>query len=257
MRVAVVGAGWAGLAAAVAATQRGHAVVLYEAARIAGGRARALPVRLPDGSELTLDNGQHILIGAYVETLRLMERVGVVPEEALLALPLTLVHPDGQGIALPAWPSPLDAAAGIACARGWTWRDKLSLLRAAVTWQRTGFQCAPAASVADLCGSLTPRIRAELIEPLCVAALNTPAARSSGQVFLRVLRDSLFGRGHGRWGGSNLLLPRHDLGRLLPDAALGWLAAHGADVRLGQRVQAIAPAGKGWLVDGDTFDAVV
>lgn len=256
-RIAVVGAGWAGLAAAVAATGRGDAVTVYEAARVPGGRARTLQVRLRDGTAVTVDNGQHILIGAYLETLGLMERVGVDPRQALLRLPLVLRHPDGSGLALPLWPSPFDAAAGILSARGWSWGDKWSLLRAAGGWQLAGFRCAPAASVADLCRSLTPRIREDLIEPLCVAALNTPAERSSGEVFLRVLRDALFGRGHGRWGGSNLLLPCQDLGRLFPEAGQAWLQARGGAVRLGQRVQRIAPEGAGWQVDGEQFDAVV
>ena len=257
MRVAIVGAGWGGLAAAVAASGRGHAVTVFEAARVPGGRARTLPVRLPDGGEVLLDNGQHILIGAYLATLKLMEQVGVRPQDALLRLPLALRHPDGSGLVLPSWPSPLDAAAGILTARGWTWRDKFSLLRASLRWQRSGFQCAPLASVDSLCADLTPRVRAELIEPLCVSALNTPAARSSGTVFLRVLHDSLFGRGHGRWGGSNLLLPKQDLGRLFPQAAIAWLQAHGAEVRMGQRVQAVAAADARCAVDGERFDAVV
>ncbi|MDB5858415.1 MAG: hypothetical protein JWQ76_2104 [Ramlibacter sp.] len=257
MRVAIVGAGWGGLAAAIAATGRGHAITVFEAARVPGGRARTLPVRLPDGGEALLDNGQHILIGAYLETLKLMEQVGVRLDDALLRLPLALRLPDGAGLKLPPWPSPLDAAAGILTARGWNWRDKLSLLRASFNWQRSGFQCPPLASVADLCVTLTPRVRAELIEPLCVSALNTPAARSSGTVFLRVLRDALFGRGHGRWGGSNLLLPKQDLGRLFPQAAVAWLEGHGAEVRLGRRVQAVAATDARCAVDGERYDAVV
>lgn len=256
-RVAVVGAGWAGLAAAVAATDGGHDVTVLEAARVAGGRARTLHVRMPDGAQLALDNGQHILIGAYVETLRLMERVGVEPAQELLRLPLVLRRPDGTGIALPLWPSPFDAAAGILGARGWSWRDKLSLLRAAAGWQLGGFRCDPEATVADLCGALTARIRDDLVDPLCVAALNTPADRASGQVFLRVLRDSLFGPGHGDWGGSNLLLPREPLGHLLPEAAQAWLQARGAQVRLGERVQHIVREDTGWRVDGEAYDEVV
>ena len=61
-RLAVVGGGWAGLAAAVSATQAGHQVTLFEASRSLGGRARALPSTRPNG--MLLDNGQHILIGA-------------------------------------------------------------------------------------------------------------------------------------------------------------------------------------------------
>lgn len=257
MRVAIVGAGWGGLAAAIGCVRAGHAVTVFEATRVAGGRGRTLPVRLPDGQEALLDNGQHILIGAYLETLALMEAVGVRPADVLLRLPLVLRWPDGTGIALPSLPSPLDAAAGIVTARGWTWRDKLSLLRASLAWQRSGFHCAPTTSVAELAANVTPRVREQLIEPLCVSALNTPAARSSGEVFLRVLHDSLFGRGHGRWGGSNLLIPRQDLGRLFPQAALAWLQEHGGEMRLGHRVQAITATDARCAVDGERFDAVV
>jgi squalene-associated FAD-dependent desaturase len=256
-RVAIVGAGWAGLAAAVAATEAGHQVTVFEAARTLGGRARTLHIDVPEGGSVALDNGQHILIGAYRETLRLMERVGLEPRRLLLRLPLVLQDPQGRGLALPDWPAPWDAVAGILRARGWDWRDKLSLLRASVAWQLAGFRCAPEITVAQLTRSLRPRVREDLVEPLCVAALNTPARRSSGQVFLRVMRDALFGRGHGGWGGSNLLLPAAPLGELLPDAAQAWLQAHGAEVRVGRRVQHLAGASSGWLVDGEAFDHVV
>ena len=255
MKVAVVGAGWAGMAAAVTATQAGHHATVFEAARAVGGRARALNGTLPDGTPVVLDNGQHILIGAYSETLKLMRTVGVDPQQTLLRLPLTLLFPDGEGLALPDWPSPLDALAGIARAKGWTWADKWSLLRAATGWQLGGFACAPQTSVADLCHTLTPTVLATMIDPLCVSALNTPAARASGQVFLTVLRDSLFG---GR-GSSNLLLPRTDLATLFPQAAAAWLQAQGGVVQLGTRVEQVAPqpTGSGWLVNGQPFDAVL
>lgn len=256
-RVAVVGAGWAGLAAAVACVDRGHAVTLFEASRVAGGRARTLALALPDGTTTLVDNGQHILIGAYVETLRMMEKVGVRPADALLRLPLTLLDVRGRGLALPDWPSPWDAAAGILRAHGWNWRDKLSLLRAATGWQLARFRCAEHLSVAELARGLTPRVRDELVAPLCVAALNTPAERSSARVFLRVLQDGLFGKGYGGWGGSNLLLPKQPLGALFPDAAQRWLLQHDAQVRFGQRVQSLDARGSGWSVDGEAFDGVV
>jgi predicted NAD/FAD-dependent oxidoreductase len=127
------------------------------------------------------------------------------------------------------------------------------MLMASLCWQWQGFQCPPQTSVADLCRSLTPHAMQSLIEPLCVSALNTPADRASGQVFLRVLQDSLFGGN----GASNLMLPRTDLGALLPQAAVRWLQLQGAGVRLGQRVRALAPQDKQWLVNGEAFDAVV
>ena len=266
-RVAVIGAGWAGCAAAVEATRLGHHVTLFEAARTAGGRARRVAsptssAHRPESPAGTLDNGQHILIGAYADTLKLMTDVGVDLDATLLRLPLTLQYMTDQGLRglkLPQLPAPLDALVGIAQAAGWSWRDKASLLRGAAHWQWAGFVCPPLQSVADLCRSMTPRIKAELIEPLCVSALNTPAADASGQVFLRVLKDSMFS---GR-GGSNLLLPRVDLTALLPEAAIAWLEKAGAAVALGTRVQHLASnsAAGGWQLTaaGATlpFDCVV
>lgn len=253
MKIAVIGAGWAGCGAAVEATRLGQQVTLFEASRIAGGRARRVEGQWPDGTALPLDNGQHILIGAYSETLKLMGDLGVDTASLLHRMPLTLQFPDGSGLRFPSLPTPLDAFTGILRARGWSWRDKFSLLRAATRWQLAGFRCAPELSVAQLCVTLTPAVMATLIEPLCVAALNTPADRASAQVFLRVLRDSLFSQS----GGSNLLLPRTDLSALLPDAALAWLTQRGGDVRLGNRVLALSPVADGWQLDGERFERVI
>jgi squalene-associated FAD-dependent desaturase len=257
MRIAIVGAGWAGLAAAIAVLQQGHKAIIFEAARAPGGRARAVSCTNPQGTTLVLDNGQHILIGAYAESLRLMRLVGVDPARVLHRQPLALEFPHAlphtTGLRLPDLPPPWDAVAGILRARGWGWGDKLALLRTAVAWRLAGFRCAPDTTVAQLCAPLPQPLIDGFIEPLCVSALNTPAHHASGAVFLRVLHDSLFS---GR-GGSHLLLPRTDLGTLFPDAAARWLHTHGAPLRLGQRVQAITADGTRWQVDGDTFDAVL
>jgi squalene-associated FAD-dependent desaturase len=208
---------------------------------------------LPNGQPAKLDNGQHILIGAYTETLRLMHTVGLAPDDVLLNLPLTLRFPDGQGLQFKDWPTPLDALGGILSARGWSVADKAALLGAAGAWQLKGFACQPDQSVAQLCQRLTHRVTKELIEPLCVSALNTPAAEASAQVFLRVLRDALFTVS----GGSRLLLPKVDLSNLFPNAAVAWLKARGADIRLGQRVQTIVQQADQWKVEGEQFDAVI
>ena len=242
MKVLVAGAGWAGLAAAIELTKSGHQVTVVEASRQLGGRARALEVKLPDGSTATLDNGQHILIGAYSETLRLMQEVGVNLQDTLHRIPLTLQFPDGDALVLPDWKNPpikgLDVAWGIMQARGWSWADKLSLLRAAAMWRLKGFECAAHESVATLCLRLAAPVMQMLIEPLCVSALNTPAERASGQVFLRILRDSLFAAPPAalQMASSNLLLPRTDLGALFPQAAAAWLAERGCQVITGQRL---------------------
>jgi predicted NAD/FAD-binding protein len=90
----------------------------------------------------------------------------------------------------------------------------------------------------------TPRVRRLLIEPLCVAALNTPSAEASAEVFLAVMRDSLFGAR----GASDLLLPQRPLAQLLPLPALEWLRARGATVHLRRRVAALKRDGDHWRV---------
>lgn len=252
-RTAVIGAGWAGMAAAMQAHEAGHAVTVWEAARSWGGRARGFDLQLPDGRTMRLDNGQHILIGAYTDCLRLMRQVGLDPEQVLLRLPLELRFPDGCGIVFSRWPAPLDALAGILGAQGWRWADKFSLLQAAARWRLAGFRCPPNWSVAQLCLSLSARVQAELIEPLCVSALNTLPAEASGQVFLRVMRDALFGQAR----GSDLLLPRTDLSALFPDAAARWLAHGGAVLHQGTRIRQLEHDGRHWRVDGASFDQVI
>jgi squalene-associated FAD-dependent desaturase len=250
-RVAVVGAGWAGLAAAVRATQAGDQVTLIEMAGMAGGRARRAG-ELAEG--LALDNGQHILIGAYASTLALMRAVGIDPDHVLMRLPLRLVSAGGRGLALPAG-RPLTAfVRAMLAASHWSAGERLRLLAAAGGWLARGFRCPPDWTVARLTRSLGSQVRRELIDPLCVAALNTPAGRASAAVFLRVLRDALFSAP----GASDLLLPRVDLGRLLPDAACDWLARQGAELRWRHRAQQLdAQPDGGWAIDGEAFDRVV
>jgi squalene-associated FAD-dependent desaturase len=248
-RVAVVGGGWAGLAAAVSLVRRGTSVTLLEMSPALGGRARGVAVE----PGVTLDNGQHILVGAYVRTLALMREVGVDPEAALLRRPLTLQYPDGHGLVLPAGPAvPAFVRAVLAC-RGWRWTERIALLAAAVRWRLQGFRCPPGQSVAALCRGLPRAVREDLVEPLCVAALNTPAEAASAEVFLRVLRDALFAGP----GAADLLLPRRSLDELLPRAASRWLEARGARVELGRRATSLATDGSRWRLDGETFDAVV
>lgn len=252
-RVAVIGAGWAGLSAAMAATDAGHGVSVFEASSQLGGRARSLPASLPNGETVCLDNGQHILIGAYHRTLAWMSRIGIERTDVCHDMPLAMVFPDGLGLRLPNWPKPFDALAGVLTARGWSSADKWAFLRTMLGWRMRGFTCNPDTTVATLCQGLGPRLLAEVIEPLCVSALNTPAERASASVFLRVLKDSLLGPGD----SSHLLIPTSDLGALLPNPAQRWLEERGAQVHLGHRVTALMPEGKRWRVNAQAFDEVI
>jgi hydroxysqualene dehydroxylase len=248
MKIAVVGGGWAGLSAAVEARRLGHGVTLCEMAPQLGGRARGVEV-----GELMLDNGQHVMIGAYVETLALMRELGVDTTSALLRTPLRLTEPDGSGLQLRAG-TPMPAfALAVLRQRRWSIAERLALLRAAARWALGGFRCEAALTVAELTRDLPAAVRAGLVDPLCVAALNTPSADASAAVFLRVLKDALFSGP----GSADLLLPRLDLGALLPGPALTWLATRGVALRCPHRVETLVRSGPLWLVDDEPFDGVV
>ena len=164
-RIAIIGGGWAGMAAAVElAFSTPHQITVYEAAAQWGGRARGLALQLPGGETCTADNGQHILIGAYTTCRTLMERVGIHAEAAFTQVPLSMRYPDGSGIRFPDWPTPWDALWGIASARGWSLAERAQLLARATRWRLQGFDCAPKATVADLCAGL-PEQNEIIIEP--------------------------------------------------------------------------------------------
>ncbi len=251
MKVAVVGAGWAGLAAAVELAAAGAAVTLFEAGRRPGGRARSTDI-----AGRRLDNGQHILLGAYRDTQALMARIGANPERLLARHPLRVEDNAGFRLALPRLPAPFNLAWGLLTARGPGLGEKLATARWMDGLKKAGFRLPADTTVAawlDAAGQ-TGALRRHLWEPLCLAALNTPAGRASARLFANVLRDSL---GSPRRGDTDLLLPRVPLGELLPEPATAWLAAAGADLRFGRRVQAVAPDDGGVAVDGERFAAAI
>lgn len=260
---AVAGGGWAGFAAAVELVRAGHRVTVFEAARTLGGRARRVSF---DGREL--DNGQHIMLGAYSETLRIMRAVGVDVSSAVLTLPLQMRYPPGgagMDFVAPRLPAPLHVGIALLRARGLEPADKMALARFSTTARWMDWRLNHDCSVAELLERFdqTPRLVALMWRPLCLAALNTPPERASANVFLAVLRDSL----GARRAASDMLLPRADLSALFPDAAAAWLQAKGNSIHLGAKVTALRPAADRWTVNasgaplgGDwtgTFDGVV
>lgn len=251
--VAVIGAGWAGCAAAVELTKKGHSVTLFEAARVAGGRARRV-----EQNGLPIDNGQHILLGAYRDTLRMIREVGLDPAQTLLRLPLQMRYPPASGgmdFIAPRLPAPLHIAWALFRARGLERADKLSLVRFSSAARWMDWQLDTDCSVSELLDRFdqTERLIQLMWRPLCIAALNTPPDRASAKVFLNVLRDSL---GASR-AASDMLLPKKDLSALFPDAAIRYVEQHNGSVRLGVHVRAIEHTSSKWLVDGEHFDNVI
>jgi len=239
-RVAIVGGGWAGIACAIALADHGTPVTLYEAARQLGGRARSV-----DWDGLAIDNGQHLMIGAYRETRWLLRRLGT--SGMLEQRPLTLIMP-GFRLQLPQLPKPLHLGFGLLTARGLSLREKLAAIHFMRHLQAIEFRLPVDLPVDALLRE--QRQPDNLIErlwaPLCIAALNTPTAHASAQVFCNVLHDSLAGTR----SDSDLLINRADLSKLVPTAALRFLEQHRSHVRLASKVDSISRLERGFLLNG-------
>lgn len=238
--VAVVGGGWAGLACAVKLAEAGLPVHLYEAAKQLGGRARRV-----DWEGIAIDNGQHLLVGAYRETLGLFGMLGT--QAFLERRPLELRVP-GFRLRLPRLPAPLNLAAGLAFARGLHWRDKLAAARLMHYLKERAFRLPrDEAATTFLSRQQQPaNLVDKLWGPLCVAALNTPVETASAQVLCNVLRDSLAGER----ADSDLVLNRADLGLLLPDAAAAFIAGKGGRVTTSCKVERLLVENGSWRLAG-------
>ena len=222
--VAVVGAGYAGMAAAVTLAERGVRAVVFESGPVPGGRARRIQLQ---GNEL--DNGQHILIGAYTELYRLMGAVGV-PANALLRMPLEIRYAAGFSFRRWPLPAPFGLAGGLLMARGIPFAERVGAAKFLAHLKQTNFRLAADLPVTELLArhQQNGRIAHYLWLPLCVSALNTPPELASANVFLAVLRDTLGGDAQ----ASDLLLPRVDLSRLFPEPAADHVRSHGGEIRL-------------------------
>lgn len=108
-KVAIIGGGFAGISAAINLVNRGFSVTLFEAGHHLGGRAKSLnpqkiqipPAKpiLPDKNAWAMDNGQHILLGAYTETFRLLDFLKIDIDKVLKKVPFALVNAN-SGVAM-------------------------------------------------------------------------------------------------------------------------------------------------------------
>jgi squalene-associated FAD-dependent desaturase len=215
-----------------------------------------------------LDNGQHILLGAYRESLALMRAVGIDTDHALLRLPLQMRYPPGSGgmdFIAPRLPAPWHMLVALIRAGGLAKADKLALARffTAARWMewRMDQDC----SVTELLERFdqTGLLIKLMWRPLCLSALNTPPERASAQVFLNVMRDSL----GARRAASDMLLPRVSLTELFPQHAARFIEQNQGSVRYAASVNALHRSGDGWRLtfggeagtaaDHQDFDGVV
>ena len=223
--VHVIGAGLAGLAAAVALAEHGYSVRLYESGHHAGGRCRSF---FDPELGCRIDNGNHLLLSGNTAALSYIERIGALdtferPAEA--AVPFVDIA-SGEGWAvrpsrgrLPFWLFRKSRRA-----LGTQLRDYLDVLRL----RRAPFD-ATVAEVLDP-GSVLFR---RLWEPVAVAALNTGARDASARLFWRILAETL---GQGA-AACRPLVPHEGLSESLVDPALDALRRCGGEIRFGARLR--------------------
>lgn len=250
--VAIIGAGYAGLSAGVALAESGVAVSIFETSRVLGGRARGVMF-----GDDCVDNGQHIMIGAYSETLSLLKKLGVPEASVLSRRPLHLRYPEFE-LRAPRLPAPLHMAAALLTSKGLRWRDRWLAIRFMQALKQQSFKLPADITAAELLQQhqQSAQLCRYLWDPLCISALNTASHLSSAQVFANVLRDSLAGDR----AASDLLFPRTDLSTLLPEHAARHIKALGGEVHTQSAIRSIRKSEQGFVLnDDDTqrFDAVI
>jgi squalene-associated FAD-dependent desaturase len=233
MTTLIIGGGWSGLAAAVTLTKQGHSVHLIESAKLLGGRARNV-----SWQNKILDNGQHLMIGAYQEMLDMMALVGISAEKVFDRYPMDITIYDTKfsPLVLSAknWlPWPLSISWSLISSAGFTGFYQLAKLQSDIA----KLLCEKDISVSDwlLQTKQSERLIKQLWVPLCLATLNTPIKEASAHCLATVLQESL-GRGQ---SSADSLIPRVPLGDVFPNAAANFIKHHGGKISLQTRAKSL------------------
>jgi squalene-associated FAD-dependent desaturase len=262
--VIVVGAGCAGLSAAVALSEAGARVLVLEARPLLGGRATTF---VDPATGESVDNGQHLLLGCYRETFTFLSRIGAT-DQVRLQPRLEVPFVDDAGVesllSCPSLPAPLHLLAGLIDWTALGWADRWSAvslvpaIRAARRYVRTGRGYLPASEEETVENWLirngqSRRLRAMLWEPLALAALNQPIREAAAPPFVRVLAE-MFGPDP---RASAIAVPLRPLAALYAEPSRALIRARGGDVRVASPARVRAPGSRvaGVLVRGEPIDA--
>ncbi|MCK5335115.1 MAG: FAD-dependent oxidoreductase, partial [Gammaproteobacteria bacterium] len=235
--VVIVGGGWSGLATACYLAEQNIPVTLIESAKQLGGRARKSTSRTQ-----VLDNGQHLMLGAYSEMLNLLELIDVREDEVFLRSPqhLKLFHAKYLhtliDLKLPSLPKPFNLIVGLLFCKGLNIKEKISILYRFDKLLNTPVLPDKDISVTEwLKDADLPANYIIFLNSLCLAAMNTSAGVASALCFQNILNETF----NGETGSTDLLIPAVNLGNILPTPASLYLTKKRAKVLYPKKVTAL------------------
>ncbi len=227
MHVVIIGAGWAGVAAAVHAIEQGARVTVIEERPYIGGRARSFPDRTMN---TIIDNGQHIMMGCYREVLHVLDTLGTADQlERQTALRVGFIDAGGSQDLLDAsaLPGKLGVALGIMRLRQLPFGARLAAMRFAIRLTLNRIDADGRTCAELFVAYKQPALLVErLWEPIVLATMNAPIDRASADVFCTVMRLAFLGSTE----DSQLLIPRGGLSDLLAPFP-EWVERNGGSVR--------------------------
>jgi len=251
--VIIVGGGWSGLTAAVDLLAKGFQVTLFESAKQLGGRARCIAF-----GEHRVDNGQHLLLGAYNKTLSIFDTCHVIENNVLLRQPLNLLvigkNQQELKLELMQLPVPINILFAFLRLKNTSLRIRIKTCLFLIKLRMKKFKLKNDISVRELLQTQPEEMIRLFWEPLCLAALNTSIDESSAQIFLNVLKDSFTKNVE----SSDLLIPKVDLANLFVHPAMQYIDQQGGNILLGKKITQLQS--KNALVsaidaDGNTYSA--
>jgi hydroxysqualene dehydroxylase len=242
MNIDIIGGGYAGCAAAWHLLNSGHHIRLWEQRAVLGGRARRLSEDIPHDGSIAIDNGQHLIAGAYHTLLSLIKQAHAPHHAPLLRLPLQFFFAGEQTawLRLPKLPSPLNLLYGIFNIR-WSLIERLRAVYVLYQLNLSDFQAKH--PTVHLLERYHPKLYQQLIEPLCLGILNTSPEEACTKRLALILK-TLFTQQK----NTDAIIAQTDLSSLFPEAVAQKLTTHHHEIYYKSCVQSIEPTEQGWLI---------